>query len=82
MLTDAANNAWLEDVVARTLSMGLLVLGVLHLAVLVPVMTRVGVHWLTLVLSVSWAGGVLAAVVGMAVAQSGGYQRGGGYGPL
>ncbi len=81
VLTDAANNAWLEDVVARTLSTGLLVLGVLHLAVFVPLMSSVGVHWLTMVLTVAWGGGVLAAVVGLAVAQSGSAQRG-GYGPL
>lgn len=68
VLTDAANNAWLEDVVARTLSLGLLVVGIVHLAVLVPVMTTAGMHWLNVALTGAWGGGVLAAVVGLAVA--------------
>lgn len=81
VLTDAANNAWLEDVVARTLSVGLLLVGVVHLAVLVPVMTKIGVHWLTVVLTGAWGGGVLAAVVGLAVALQPVQQRN-GYGTL
>lgn len=80
MLTDAANNAWLEDVVARTLSVGLLLVGVVHLAVLVPVMTKVGVRWLTVVLTGAWGGGVLAAVVGLAVALQ--HPSADGYGTL